>query len=422
MDRDKRRLLHQKSQQPTFGVGVPDKNAGNDGDVSYRQVEGSGTVQYVKRNGEWVAVGASTGRLPQSRNVVRTTIESTASSATGNYLPLDGSKAMTGNLDIGSNNIVNVTDLDVDGHTTLDQVTIDTTDGNFLASGNNDITLAVEGDDNFQLLNLIAGKSDYTKFGKIAIKNYNTTSGVYDGIHLMTSANDQPSVFNNIKIECIDVGDKGSEYGVDIRSQNKVRIRAEDNNASPTSAPTGILIRATDHIDIKAGTANVTPTPDAGNKRVKIHDLCEIEKLYRQSGAQINCSDHSIVFDQLDTPKLMRAQTYTVRDSSLPRTNTMDIVSAAADDNIAGTVWKVTLQWDHTSSNNNLQIWYCFASSDDQLDVVKDVESLYHSNAGGSLSWSSDYGIQWTNNHVLATGSTADVRASALRLQSGNDF
>jgi len=44
LTREERKLLHQKSQQPTFGSGKPDSRDGNDGDISFRKVEGSGTV------------------------------------------------------------------------------------------------------------------------------------------------------------------------------------------------------------------------------------------------------------------------------------------------------------------------------------------------------------------------------------------
>ena len=66
LTREERKLLHQKSKQPTFGSGKPDNKQGNEGDISFRQVEGSGTVEYVKTNGEWVAV-ASSGEMPAVR-------------------------------------------------------------------------------------------------------------------------------------------------------------------------------------------------------------------------------------------------------------------------------------------------------------------------------------------------------------------
>ena len=66
-------------------------------------------------------------------------------------------------------------------------------------------------------------------------------------------------------------------------------------------------MRATGPIDIGVGTSL---TPHSGNERVKVHGLFETSTLYRASGEAINCSTHSVEFDQLDTPKLMRNFTY----------------------------------------------------------------------------------------------------------------
>ena len=66
LTREERKLLHQKGKQPTFGIGKPDSREGSDGDISFRKVEGSGTVQYVKENGDWTAI-ASSGEMPPTR-------------------------------------------------------------------------------------------------------------------------------------------------------------------------------------------------------------------------------------------------------------------------------------------------------------------------------------------------------------------
>jgi len=66
LTREERKLLHQKSQQYTFGIGKPDSREGNDGDMSFRTVEGSGTVQYLKQNNNWIAI-SSTGKMPDVR-------------------------------------------------------------------------------------------------------------------------------------------------------------------------------------------------------------------------------------------------------------------------------------------------------------------------------------------------------------------
>ena len=82
LTREERKLLHQKSKQPTFGSGKPDNKQGNEGDISFRQVEGSGTVEYVKTNGEWVAV-ASSGEMPTVRMIGSSRGGSSSTSGTG---------------------------------------------------------------------------------------------------------------------------------------------------------------------------------------------------------------------------------------------------------------------------------------------------------------------------------------------------
>jgi hypothetical protein len=57
------------------------------------------------------------------------------------YLLVDGTRSMTGNLSLGGNDIGSVDALDVDGSTTLDKTTINTTDGAFAVTGANQITL-----------------------------------------------------------------------------------------------------------------------------------------------------------------------------------------------------------------------------------------------------------------------------------------
>ena len=161
LTRDERKLIHQKSKQPTFGNGKPEKDSGKDGDISFRKVHGSGTVQYLKQDGDWVAISSS-GTLPPKRSGTSTSPTSTSVSSHSNllglssddheqYLLISGSRAMSGNLNMGTNDIGSVGALDVDGHTTLDQVTINTTDGAFSVSGGNDIQLTTTQDLDFNV-------------------------------------------------------------------------------------------------------------------------------------------------------------------------------------------------------------------------------------------------------------------------------
>ena len=112
LTKEERKLLHQKSKQPTFGSGKPDNKQGNEGDISFRKVEGSGTVEYVKQNNEWVAI-ASSGEMPPVRIISGSSGGSsggvTSHSALSGlsfddhsqYLLVDGTRAMTGDLSLG---------------------------------------------------------------------------------------------------------------------------------------------------------------------------------------------------------------------------------------------------------------------------------------------------------------------------------
>ena len=116
LNREERKLLHQKSKQPTLGSGKPDASEGFEGDISFRKVSGSGTVQYLKQDGDWIPISSS-GTMPESRPVGSSSRslafgEGTFGSAghgelTGledddhtQYLLIDGTRAMTGDLSL----------------------------------------------------------------------------------------------------------------------------------------------------------------------------------------------------------------------------------------------------------------------------------------------------------------------------------
>ena len=124
LTRDERKLIHQKSKQPTFGNGKPDKGSGNEGDIAFRKVHGSGTVQYLKQDGDWVAISSS-GEMPKTRPVGRRSstlyndishgsLQGLSSDNHPQYLLVSGSRAMSGNLNMGTNDIGSVGALDVD--------------------------------------------------------------------------------------------------------------------------------------------------------------------------------------------------------------------------------------------------------------------------------------------------------------------
>ena len=469
LTREERKLLHQKSKQPTFGVNKPDASEGREGDIAYRKIEGSGTVQYLKQSGEWIAMSSS-GSMPPSRDIIISSSSSSGSSKqhgslTGlgsdhhtQYLLISGTRAMTGNLDMGTNNIGSVGTLDVDGHTTLDQVTINTTDGTFAVSGANNISLTTTGTNDINLTSAqdldfnVSGTCDWnttttdwdnsgvftlTSVDNLTIEtsgantaktilffNDNNNASAFRGIHLKTDSQDTSGCQNSILIECIDRHSKGGGDGVDIRSEDGVLIRSENPDSGTAS---NVQLRSTEHIDLQAGTSSISPTSGTP-KRVKIHEITEIMKLYRPSGSSITTNLDTMTssgetghteFEAINTQHLLRAITYKA-SGTITNGNTLTIVSNANDDNIAGTVWQISVVYYYSSSKINFQMFYVYftaAAGSVYNDIVTDVNDINGSTAG-TLSWDASNGIRWTNND----GQDATVKASALRIQSGNDF
>ena len=511
LTREERKLLHQKSKQPTFGINKPDAREGHEGDIAYRRVEGSGTVQYVKENGDWTAI-ASSGKMPKSRNIITAPSSSRTAiidhgdlSGLGNdnhtqYLLISGDRAMTGNLDMGSQSIVSVVnvtasgtvqaeqltstddaqigddlivygDITVDGEAKLDKTTIDTTDGKFTASGANNIELTTTGSNDIDLTsgqNLDVGiGADYeldvtreciwntatttwnnsntftlTSVDNVTIEtsgadtaktillfNDNNHASAFRGIHLKTDSGNIGSSQNSIFLECDNRSSKGGGDGIDIRSEDGILIRAEDPNTGTSS---NIQIRATNHIDLQGGTASISPTGDSIT-RVKIHGITEIMQLYRPSGSSITTNLETITtpfggspetghteFEAINTQHLLRAITYKA-SGTVTNGNTLTIVSNANDDNIAGTVWQISVVYYYSSSKINFQMFYVYftaAGGSVYNDIVTDINDTNGGSTAGSLSWDASNGIRWTNND----SQDATVRASALRIQSGNDF
>ena len=103
--------------------------------------------------------------------------------------------------------------------------------------------------------------------------------------------------------------------------------------------------------------------------------------------------------------------------SAIEEDNRIGIVNKDNDDNALGTVWQITVYYTCSSSKKNLQIFYLYFTSSSSFDIHTSVEDL-HSTSAGVLNWDSDQGITWQNEDTQ----DATVRASALRIQSGNDF
>ena len=485
LTREERKLLHQKSKQPTFGINKPDIKEGHNGDISFRKIDNLGTVQYLKQNGDWTPMSSS-GSMPSVRSIDNSSSTSSGINDHGElrglgsddhaqYLLISGTRAMIGNLDMGTNNIGSVGTLDVDGHTTLDQVTVNTTDGSFAVSGANPITLTTTGTNDIDITtaqNLDVGIGvdyqldvtrtcdwnttnidwdnsadfDLTSVGDLTIEtsgaasaktillfNDNNHASAFRGIHLKTDSQNAGSSQNSIFIECDNRAAKGGGIGVDIRSEDGVLIRGEDATNGDKSI---VQIRATGSVDIAGDTNSITATTSSPH-RVKIHGAFDTSNLYRADPDVAIVMDNGTIaggsangeytkFQALDTLHLVRAMTYKA-SATVARTASHTIVSAANDDNAAGTSWLITIVWKHASTDVNSQLWMCSAvgSADNTLISVKISENLESTDgtAAGTLEWTDGAGIVWTNEHSNDTGSNATMKASALRIQSGtNDF
>ena len=396
-----------------------------------------------------------------------------------NDLDVDGDIDLEGDIDVNGTANLDNTDvdgtLDVDGATTLDQVTVNTTDGAFAVSGANPISLTTTGTNDINLTtaqtldvgigvdyeldvtrtcdwntaavdwdnsstfvltsvdDLTIETSGAATDKTILLFNDNNHASSFRGIHLKVDSQNTGSSQNSILIECANRAAKGGGIGVDIASEDGVLIRGENAENGNKSI---VVIRATGCVDIGGGTDDISGTATTP-ERVKIHGPFDISNLYRSDptvpivmdvGTIANDSATGVYtkFEALDTYKLMRAMTFKT-SGSVARLASHTIVSATDDDNAAGTAWLITIVWRHAAADVNSQLWMCSAvgSADNTLISVKISENLESTSgtAAGSLLWTSSAGIVWTNAHSLHSGSTATMKASALRIQSGTlDF
>ena len=395
-----------------------------------------------------------------------------------NDLDVDGDIDLEGDIDVNGTANLDNTDvdgtLDVDGATTLDQVTVNTADGAFAVSGANPISLTTTGTNDINLttaqtLDVGIGVDyqldvtrscdwntatvdwdnsntfDLTSVQNITIEtsgantartillfNDNNHASAFTGIHLKVDAQGTASCQNNILIECDNRAEKGGGIGVDIRSEDGIRLRGEDANDASDSY---ILIRGTGCVDIGGGTTSITPS--STTMRTRIHGVFETSNLFRIDSSVPIVMDRGTIlgssatevytkFEAIDTLKLMRAMTFKT-SGSVARTASHTILSATDDDNADGTSWLITIVWKHAAADVNSQLWMCSSvgSADNTLISVKISENLESTDgtAAGTLLWTNSAGIVWTNGHDVASGSTAVMKASALRIQSGTlDF
>jgi hypothetical protein len=461
LTREERQLLHQKSKQPTFGNGKPDSNEGNEGDIAYRQIQDSGLVQYVKQNGSWVAVG-SQGDMPETRDVTRTPPSGgsgVGSHSHGEFIKKDGSVAYTGNQSFGTNNITNVGTLDVDGATTLDQVTINTTDGAFAVSGANPINLTTTGSSDITLtsndkiifnatgdmdidcnnLDLdttrtadidIANTFDLTGANNMTIEatgnaantllvqNTNQHASSFTGINIKTDSGGVSNVFNNIVINCDNVATKGSDYGVTIRSENGIVIEAADANTADNK--TQIKMVANGGIDIGADTS-LSPASHTPVIRTLIHGKLEVQTLYKESGS-INCSTHDVAFDQLKTTKLINNYTHAKSANTVSNGSSLVIIPGATLDNTNGTMYKIYVGAE-SGSTYIVHTAVAIKLGSGGFRVASTGRNASSGANYGTItvthsSSTSANGIEWTNN----LGGDASVYATVQRIIESSDY
>ena len=462
--------------------GVPTVKGIREGESEYRYVSGTGLVLYTRYNNRLYSTKmheAPTPPIMDKKLEVAIGDRVSSSVDEGDFIKSDGSVTFTGNQSHGGNDITGVNDLtvsddvkigndlDVDGHTTLDQVTINTADGAFAVSGANPITLTTTSTND---VNITSGQTldvgigvDYeldvtreciwntpittwnnsntftlTSVGNVTIEtsgadttktillfNDNNNASAFRGIHLKTDSQNIGSSQNSIFLECDNRNSKGGGDGIDIRSEDGVLIRAEDPNNGTAS---NVQIRGTQHVDISGGTSSITPTSGTP-ARVKIHGVFDVDNLYRSDPSVAIVMDNGTIeggsangeytkFQALDTLHLVRAMTYKANDSTLAQSSGLTIVHQDNDDALLGTIWMVTVYWKHSATKKNLQVYWVYFTSSSSYNIVKGVEDLNASTTAGVLSWTSGGGIVWTNEDTQ----DARVHASALKIQSASDF
>ena len=280
LNREERKLLHQKSKQPTFGIGKPSQEEGNNGDITFRKIEGSGTVEYVKQNENWIAV-ASSGEMPAVRLVggsgggssgvsVHSSLGGLLDDDHKQYILVDGTRAFTGAVTVGSDGLGH----DVTFHSgtgsdlffwdaseekltitgTNAQTALDIADGNVTISDNLDVDGttnldAVDIDGNVQLDGTFTIGTSGNGYEVIM---HGSSSGNYikydDGADELILTNDTKIMFH----------DSGGEY---IGASADGHLEIDAGTTLDITAPTVDLNSSTEfNIDTAAYDLNATDT------------------------------------------------------------------------------------------------------------------------------------------------------------------
>ena len=247
----------------------------------------------------------------------------------------------------------------------------------------------------------------------LLIQNTNSHASSFTGINIKTDSGGDANVFNNIVINCDNVATKGSDYGVTIRSENGIVIEAADANTA--SNPTQIKMIANGGIDIGADTS-LSPASHTPVVRTLIHGKVELQTLYKQSGS-INCSTHSVKFDQLDTPKLMRNFTYTFKQLNVTNGTTVNLLASASLENTIGTTYRIIVG-AYADANELINSEYAIRLNSGTYHSATIARATDFSTNYGVIAVVDGVGITWNNN----TGSTVHVYATIQRIAESSDY
>lgn len=437
MSRDQRvtqrKISQSRKKLNTISKGYPSANEGHNGQETIRWIDGKGLFYFVKYNGTWYS---------QQFNQAAT-VNDPKSFADDNLIYADGSKNFTGNQSHGNNNITNVNDLDVNGHTTLDRTSIDTTDGVLAVSGTNNVEVTPEAAITLQAqgatsapkdVKAVGGKSDFSKHGGVLVESYNkaTPSGGTDasnyaanGVHILADAGNTASKHNNIFIEQKNTNAKGNGYGVDIKSSNGVKIRATDNSSTQKTA---IHMHSTGGVNI--GVTSTELTGHNSHFRTHIHGTCQLDTLYRPSGqiatdidvAEGNsAAGNHVKFQAINTDNLVKNFTYKAKDLSVTNGSYFDIVSSSDIENTIGTMYLVTVGLrENTNSWQNVAICSRLGLTEWQITTIGQSASD-GSTAYGTITamgGGAGTGIRWQNN----LGVTVQAFGTAQRIIESSDY
>ena len=244
LTREERKLLHQKSRQPTLGSGKPDRSSGNEGDVAYRKIQGTGTVQYLKQDGDWVAMSSS-GEAPKQRPISgggttrtiisgggggvtdHTSLTGLASDDHTQYVLVDGTRAFGADWTNAGNTIADL------GTVTTADINGGNIDGTTIATSDIDVTGQTLSLDDNQI------SGDKVEGGTINSITINTLGGSLD-------ANSQ--VITNVDIQSGDI----SGTNIDVTSKT---LSLDDDQISGDKVEGGTIASIT--IDQLGGPMDV---------------------------------------------------------------------------------------------------------------------------------------------------------------------